>query len=190
MRINIGPVLRNYFKDRTLEEAMNRHHAKAFYDLSLVETPVTFADFYSSVLEYSRTLGKPLPRFGMLQEEFVDDPWKLLVACSLLNLTNVRQVWGVIDELFEQFPSWKAVNDSSYHTLCSILRPLGLYNRRARGIIKLSAVWPDKDDERLRALPTVGQYAWASYEIFINDNLQVETTDKELTRYLDWRRAC
>lgn len=194
MAYDLLPTVRAYFNGRSVLEGMDRHHARAFYNLYLKATPIEFPNFYTTILEYVRSRDEPLPRFGLLQEEFIHDPWKLLVVCSLLNLTNVRQVWGVVDKLFERYPSWSAVDDSSFDDISEMLRPLGLNRRRAKAICALSKVF--KADEvyesrdELLALPSVGKYAADSYEIFVLNKLDVQPTDKELTRYVAWKQAC
>ena len=34
----------------------------------------------------------PASPFGLIEEQLYDDPWKLLVACILLNKTSIAQV--------------------------------------------------------------------------------------------------
>jgi len=138
MTYNLTPVVCAYLNARELLEGMDRHHACAFFNLYLKDTPIEFSKFYTAILEHARRLDVPLPRFGLIQEEFMDDPWKLLVVCCLLNLTNVRQVWCVVDELFDKYPSCRAIDDNVYSDLRKLLAPLGLSSRKATGIIRLS----------------------------------------------------
>lgn len=178
-------TIKAFLMNRNVVEGMDRRHAHAFYDLYLKATPIKFPEFYAAVLEHMRESNQQLPRFGLIQEEFVHDPWKLLVTCCLLNLTNIRKVWDVIDELFEQYPSWRAVNDCAFDDLVKLLKPLGLQRRRAKSIIALSNAYANSTVDVI-TLPGVGKYASDSYKIFVEKNYDVQPTDKELIKYLKW----
>jgi len=38
----------------------------------------------------------PVSPYGLIQEKLYKDPWKLLVACMLLNKTSGQQVWALV----------------------------------------------------------------------------------------------
>ena len=40
----------------------------------------------------------------LIQERYFPDRWKMLVCCILLNLTSIKQVRPMIDDLFELVP--------------------------------------------------------------------------------------
>ena len=67
--------------------------------------------------------------------------------------------------------------------LSKLLQPLGLYNRRARSLIKFSADYINGFNS-VDQLYGIGQYAKDSWEIFQNDNRSVNPTDKVLIQYL------
>lgn len=123
--------------------------------------------------------------FGLIQEELRADPWKLLIACVMLNLTNIVQVRPVINEFFKLYPDASTAALADESQLAELLRPLGLHNRRARTIIKLSnAIQEEWSD--VKRLPGVGKYAADSYRMFIEGSLDVEPTDKKLRKYKEW----
>ena len=119
----------------------------------------------------------------LLQEIYQPDGWKMLVCCMLLNLTNRKQVDTNRDELFKKYPTPKDMMDASHRELANILKPLGLYNRRATSLRLMSAGYIN-GFKSVDELYGIGQYAKDSWEIFQNNNMNVEPTDKVLQEYL------
>jgi methyl-CpG-binding domain protein 4 len=121
---------------------------------------------------------------AIIQEEFQHDPWKMLVGCIMLNQTHNRQVRRVIYDFFEAYPNPQSITEDSLPDIAERLRPLGFYNRRANTILKFSNEYINKDYKHVSELYGIGKYASDSYEIFINDNRNVNPTDKILNAYL------
>ena len=119
----------------------------------------------------------------ILQEVYQDDGWKMLTCCMLLNLTNRKQVDTVRDELFSRYPTPKDMMNANQSELADLLKPLGLYNRRAKSLIKMSGGYV-KGFKNVSELYGIGQYANDSWEIFQNNNIKVNPTDKVLLEYL------
>lgn len=96
----------------------------------------------------------PMPSpFGLLEELFGRAPWRLLVACMLLNQTHRRQVDGVLFRLLEACPTPEALLRAPQDTIQAMLRPLGLQRRRCDALRRLSA-----DFIQLRcAMPEIGR---------------------------------
>ena len=120
----------------------------------------------------------------LLQEIYQDDPWKMLVCCILLNLTKRTQVDGIRDELFKLYPTPNKMKNANQSELSKLLQPLGLYNRRAKSLKRFSEDWV-KGFNSVDELYGIGQYAKDSWEIFQNNNKNVNPTDKVLLAYLD-----
>jgi methyl-CpG-binding domain protein 4 len=120
----------------------------------------------------------------MLQEIYRHDPWKMLVGCILLNQTTRTQVDKIRGELFSMWPSAAEMRCADPSNLAAIIKSLGLYNRRAKTLIKFSQDWTDKDWTEPIELHGIGKYAQDSWEIFQKNNLNVTPTDKELIGYL------
>ena len=74
----------------------------------------------------------------LLQEIYQQDGWKMLTCCMLLNLTNRKQVDTIRDELFKRYPTPNKMMDANQSELAELLKPLGLYNRRAKSLKKMS----------------------------------------------------
>jgi methyl-CpG-binding domain protein 4 len=68
--------------------------------------------------------------------------------------------------------------------MARVIKPLGLYNRRALTLIKFSREWTEKDWREPIELHGIGQYAQDSWEIFQKNNYEIQPTDKELIGYL------
>jgi len=101
----------------------------------------------------------------------------------LLNLTNRKQVDGIRDELFKRYPTPKKMMKANQSELAELLKPLGLYNRRAKSLKKMSEGYV-KGFKSVDELYGIGQYAKDSWEIFQNNNRNVNPTDKVLQEYL------
>ena len=119
----------------------------------------------------------------LLQEIYQSDGWKMLTCCMLLNLTNRRQVDVIRDELFKRYPTPKDMMNADESELADLLKPLGLYNRRAKSLKKMSEGYV-KGFKSVDELYGIGQYAKDSWEIFQNNNIKVEPMDKVLQEYL------
>ena len=119
----------------------------------------------------------------LLQEIYLTDPWKMLVCCMLLNLTNRKQVDTVREELFTKYRTPKDMMNADHRELANILKPLGLYNRRATSLRLMSAGYIN-GFKSVDELYGIGQYAKDSWEIFQNKNNNIKPTDKVLQEYL------
>lgn len=120
----------------------------------------------------------------MLQEIYRANPWKMLIGCILLNQTTRTQVDKIRDELFKRWPDPLEMGEADSLELSSVIKPLGLYNRRAVSLIKFSREWTGKDWKEPIELHGIGKYAQDSWEIFQKNNFNIEPTDKELIGYL------
>ena len=119
----------------------------------------------------------------LLQEIYQPDGWKMLTCCMLLNLTNRKQVDTVRNELFKRYPTPKDMMNANQSELAELLKPLGLYNRRAKSLKKMSEGYV-KGFKSVDELYGIGKYAMDSWEIFQNNNRNVNPTDKVLLAYL------
>ena len=93
-------------------------------------------------------IGSPLEEdvhspFGLLEELFADDPWRLLLSTILLNRTSRVQVDSVMFHFLERWPSYEAVQTANVLDVVEVIRPLGICNRRAAGIIRFSREYHD-----------------------------------------------
>ena len=119
----------------------------------------------------------------LLQEVYQDDPWKMLICCILLNLTHRRQVDKVRDKLFTRYPTAVQMAFAIEDELSEMLKPLGFYNKRAVTLKRMSLEYV-RGFTDVNQLYGVGKYATDSWEIFQNNNTDVQPEDDVLKEYL------
>jgi methyl-CpG-binding domain protein 4 len=134
--------------------------------------------------------------YNLLQEQLRNEPWKLLVACLMLNRTHNRQVKRVIDEFFKRYPQsqyflYHRMRDEE--PIKELIKPLGFKNRRYEALWKMtrdfSIFRPDLRPSAIHGLSSVGKYAQDSFKIFVTGELVEDVIDKKLKLYVDWAKT-
>jgi len=120
----------------------------------------------------------------LIQEDYLKEPWKMMVCCILLNQTNNKQVRPILSSVFELIPTPISTIGCDPERLAEVIKTTGFQNVKALRIIKLSQKWVDGFIDAIE-LPGIGKYGRDSWEIFVKKNLSVEPTDKKLIIYLD-----
>ncbi|XP_061760261.1 methyl-CpG-binding domain protein 4 isoform X2 [Nerophis ophidion] len=111
----------------------------------------------------------PRSPFNLVQETLFHDPWKLLVATIFLNKTN------------------EVARQADWKPLAELLKPLGLFEIRAKIIIRFSDEYLSKQWRYPIKLHGIGKYGNDSYRIFCVDEWrQVTPTDHKLNKYHAW----
>ncbi|CAK5280576.1 unnamed protein product [Mycena citricolor] len=153
------------------------------------------------------------------QESCAENPWKLLVAVTLLNKTAGKLAIPVFDKILSRWPTPWLLSQAPEDELVDLLRPLGTYNVRTKRLVDLSRAYlkdpPSIHDERtsrahsphvsprkrrkyqptaISHLPGTGAYALDSYRIFclgmfLDEWKEVYPLDKELIKFLRWKWA-
>lgn len=121
----------------------------------------------------------------LIQEDYLKDPWKMMVCCILLNQTNNKQVRPILSSLFELIPDPISTIGCDPEVLAAVIKTTGFQNVKASRIIKLSQKWVDGFKDALE-LPGIGKYGRDSWDIFIERDLSVIPTDKKLIGYLEY----
>ena len=91
-------------------------------------------------------------------------PFQLLSAELMLQKTNAAQVEKIFPEFVEKYPNPLSISGLEESFLSNLLQPLGLYNRRARDLKKLTEIiikdnnTIPKNKKKLIELPGVGDY--------------------------------
>lgn len=129
---------------------------------------------------------RTLSPYMLIQEFLRDEPWKLLVACILLNQTRARQVHSIINDLFERYPDPHVMAEADEIELAAILRPTGFHNTKAKRIKRMSAAYIGSLWTKPEDLPSVGKYAADSFKIFCSGYIVDDVLDKELKNYVQW----
>ena len=90
--------------------------------------------------------------------------FELLVAVTMSAQTTDERVNSVTPELFGKYPDAKALAEAPLDDVMAIIKPVGLYQNKARNIIRLSQVLVSEyggavpnDRESLESLPGVGR---------------------------------
>ncbi|KAM7062941.1 methyl-CpG-binding domain protein 4 isoform 2-T2 [Molossus nigricans] len=129
----------------------------------------------------------PRSPFNLVQETLFHDPWKLLIATIFLNRTSGKMAIPVLWEFLERYPSAEVARTADWRDVSELLKPLGLYELRAKTIIKFSDEYLTKQWRYPIELHGIGKYGNDSYRIFcINEWKQVHPEDHKLNKYHDW----
>ena len=123
----------------------------------------------------------------LIQEDYLDDPWKMMVCCICLNQTNNKQVRPILDILFSIVPDPASAISCEKERISECLKSTGFQNIKADRIKKMSQKWIE-GFRNPSELPGIGKYGQDSWDIFINRNLGRETADKKLIAYLSFFR--
>ena len=108
--------------------------------------PAAIANFSNNNYSYS-----PL---GLIEEFYINDPWKLLISTIFLNRTRRIQVDRILYKFFNKFPTPQDVvacigdddddevcnhqNEETEVIISTMIRPLGIHHRRAKGIMQFT----------------------------------------------------
>lgn len=129
----------------------------------------------------------PRSPFNLVQETLFHDPWKLLIATIFLNRTSGKMAIPVLWEFLEKYPSAEVARTADWRDVSELLKPLGLYDLRAKTIIRFSDEYLTKQWRYPIELHGIGKYGNDSYRIFcINEWKQVHPEDHKLNKYHDW----
>ena len=128
-------------------------------------------------------------RERLIQEELLgqpDYPWRMLVACILLNRTRGFVVRPVLARLLELGPPPEALSQSDHSKLVEVIRPLGFKQRRSGYLRHMSRQY--LRERRPETMSGIGDYALESWMIFVEGFLDFEPSDAKLKAYVDWKK--
>jgi hypothetical protein len=135
---------------------------------------------------------------GLLEELVAEDPWQLLLCTILLNRTSRCQVDHIFFMFLQRWSSpHQLLEKASLDDVATLLRPLGINNRRAHGIFMFSrdylALLKDNKDMTsllqadIQGLHNCGDYACDAYRIFVRRDLTVKSKDRALQTYVEYK---
>ncbi|XP_018410722.1 PREDICTED: methyl-CpG-binding domain protein 4 [Nanorana parkeri] len=129
----------------------------------------------------------PRSPFNLVQETLFHDPWKLLLATIFLNKTSGKMAIPVLWSFLEKYPNAEVARMADWKDMAEILQPLGLYELRAKTIVRFSEEYLTKKWRYPIALHGIGKYGNDSYRIFcVNEWKEVQPEDHKLNKYHDW----
>lgn len=131
----------------------------------------------------------PKSPYNLVQRQFYDNPWRLLVACVFCNLTKRNTAEPYMWKFFERWPTPEAVAHADEEEIVNLIRDLGLYRRRAKALKKMSAQFLEMDWKEPKELYGIGKYANDAWHIFCVGNWEsIKPKDHALTAYHNWLR--
>lgn len=128
--------------------------------------------------------------YDLIQERYLDDPWRIMIVCIMLNLTRGCQVKGVIEEFFRKYPTPEQCAAADHDELTALIKPLGLWKRRDGSLVKFSTAWLGQWKD-VRDLPGIGDYAYDAWQIFVEGAVPspVQVHDHKLKDYSAWAHS-
>ncbi|KAG0698947.1 hypothetical protein DFH29DRAFT_939132 [Suillus ampliporus] len=100
--------------------------------------PTYRQDLFNDLIGYIAK-AKPI----LIQDAVSDNPWQLLIAVKLLNVTTGRYAIPVFWKLMNRWTTPREMIEADNDELVNILRPLGLYNKRAAWLKEMSQRYLD-----------------------------------------------
>jgi len=138
---------------------MNRARRKKGDQVQPIQRDL-FPEFRRRLLAWYAKNGRDLP-----WRKISTSKYKLVVSEILLQRTRAQSVAGFFNTFFSLYPSWKRLAEAEEAEIGQVLRPLGLWKRRALTLKKLASViakrngrFPRDRAEVEKTLPGVGQY--------------------------------
>mgnify|MGYP006273815175 CR=1 FL=1 len=128
---------------------------------------------------------QPLRDDLMVQQQINMDPWSHMVGVIMLNQTGRKPVKTVLPEFLHRWPTPQALLRSRIIDIEEMIKPLGMWRRRAKTLYRMSIDFLSWDLDRAKDLHGIGQYGDESYRIFFKGE-RFEPQDKELRRYLGY----
>ncbi|XP_034828309.1 methyl-CpG-binding domain protein 4-like [Maniola hyperantus] len=133
---------------------------------------------------------RPMPQSPhyVIEEEFSNNPWAMLVATIFLTKTSGKAARPYMKYFFEEYPSPYHVLSETPTTLERVFDNLGL-RKRGQMIWKLSYQFVSAKWRRASDLCGIGKYGEDAYRIFYLGHTDVDPEDRYLKLYLDWLRG-
>jgi len=111
--------------------------------------------------------------FGLLEELFTEEPWRVLICTMLLNKTQRKQnLDGILFHLFERWPTAESVvkdadddEESIRDFVFGLVRPTGLGHAKAKAFVRLSRDYILLLNEKIEQVDSLQQ----DETIIIND---------------------
>lgn len=138
--------------------------------VSLCTSPSTgeVAKFRHKLLDWYAMSRRPFP----WRQRGVTN-YERIVVEILLQRTRAETVAVFLPNFLMNFPDWEALASADLSMLEAVLKPIGLWRRRAlpmialaKEIVRMGGRWPN-DRHQLEALPAVGQYVANSVLLFV-----------------------
>ncbi|XP_068623635.1 methyl-CpG-binding domain protein 4-like [Battus philenor] len=121
----------------------------------------------------------------VIEEEFSQNPWAMLVATIFLTKTSAKTARRYIKSFFEEYPTPYDVLNDNPTSLERFFDNLGL-RKRGHMIWKLSYQFVSSKWRRASDLCGIGKYGEDAYRMFCLGHTDVDPGDRYLKLYMDW----
>lgn len=125
-----------------------------------------------------------MQRIKIIQEQYSNDPWKVLVCCILLNQTSNKQVRPLIESFFERWPNSESILKEDVSAISDFIKTTGFQNIKASRIKGFSESWNSGIRDPFK-FPGIGDYGREAWRIFIKGDIDFTPRDKKLKMYLE-----
>ena len=125
-----------------------------------------------------------MEKINIIQKEYSDDPWKVLICCILLNQTSNKQVRPLISDFFKKWPDSSSVNSEDELVISDFIKTTGFQNVKARRIKKFSNEWSSGISDPFN-FSGIGDYGRDAWRIFVTKDLEFIPKDNKLRMYLE-----
>ncbi|KAG8128060.1 hypothetical protein E2320_014933 [Naja naja] len=174
--------IRNVTESRTQRTQVERRKTSPYFSRKLIKEAPS-----PPRRKVFRKWTPPRSPFNLVQETLFHDSWKLLIATIFLNKTSGKMAIPVLWEFFKKYPSPKVARTANWKEMSELLKPLGLYELRAKTIVKFSDEYLVKQWKYPIELHGIGKYGNDSYRIFcVNEWKEVQPQDHKLNIYHSW----
>ena len=124
-------------------------------------------------------------REDLMVQQQVKSKWQHMVGVICLNQTYRKQVKEVLPKLFKRYPNAKAFLRGRLKTQENLLKPLGMWNVRAKRLRQMSKEYLTWNGKEASDLYGIGKYGSDSYKIFYKNIIPNDVQDKELKKYIE-----
>lgn len=133
----------------------------------------------------------PKSPYTLLQEKLWQDPWKIFVCCIFCNLTKRMTAEPYFWEVLKRWDSPESLANADHDELVKLIQPLGLSQRRAKALKKMSYEYTRKEwKEDATKLYGIGKYGSDAYRIFCKGEWrEVEPKDGALVNYHNYLKT-
>ena len=126
--------------------------------------------------------------YGLLQEEINYDPWKIFVCCIFCNLTKRVTAEPFFHKVLKRWTNPEALSSAKESEVSAMIQPLGLSNKRAKALIRMSSDYLAKEWKKdPTVLYGIGKYGSDAYKIFCTPEWRdIKPKDGALVNYHSW----
>ena len=125
-----------------------------------------------------------MAKIHIIQEDYQNDPWKVLICCILLNQTSNLQIRPIISEFFSRWPDAKSLISSHPDEIRDLIRSTGFQNIKTKRIFEFSTSWVSGNRDPFK-FPGIGDYGREAWRIFVEEDTNFSPKDKKLKMYVD-----